>query len=792
MGAKKRPASQKAVAEPEPKDIHEEEVLEIDPPAPPDWNFDPLDEDGVSRIEDFLSVPEEERAWPASLGRDLLPRRREDVIPEKEGREKKHIQAQPIRSVKQVSARMDDMDAARAHINEFSASMSGQLLSANTLDSSTKVVSILSSLVTKSVELASQAKELRDAHARVSSLEEKLDKVNRDCTHPGVVRQELEAVREELKTVKEELTAEKQAMQDQLRKNEKLGAEKEIVKALLCALDLREIVEQGYIKTEPASGQILILSADEQRLIMKDAKATTYLHSAIGDTIFPRIINTSSAKQIWDTLQEEFQGSQKVYGDDDITDKRIVKKVLCILDNKFNFIVTAIEESKDLEKLSPQELFGSLQAHEQKDKSNGTEKKGRFPPCGICKKTNHMEKNCWNKGKILCDICKKFGHKPEDCWHKDQQAKAIVCENGTFEDHLFIACQASLGSNNDVWLIDSGCTNHMTNNRSMFIDIDTSMNSPVRMGDGSTIEAKGKGTIVVQTKKGTRFQNVLFVPSLGSNLLSVPQMMQNRYSLTVGYTPQQNGVSERKNKTVMEMARCMLFEKKMPKRFWAEAVKTAVYLLNRCPTKAVRDKTPCEAWTGEKPIVKYLRGENSNNKIPPDMSPPDSPRTPHESPRTPNDVESSSDSGPRASKHQEWKNAMKEELKMLEKNHTWDLTERPKHKDVVGVKWVYRTKLNLDGSIQKFKARLVVKGYSQQYGTDYTETFAPIARHDTIRILIALAAQHKWNIFQMDVKSAFLNGYLQEEIYVEQPDGFVIDGKENQVYKLKKALYGLK
>jgi hypothetical protein len=111
---------------------------------------------------------------------------------------------------------------------------------------------------------------------------------------------------------------------------------------------------------------------------------------------------------------------------------------------------------------------------------------------------------------------------------------------------------------------------------------------------------------------------------------------------------------------------------------------------------------------------------------------------------------------------------------------------------VIGVKWVFRTKFNPDGSINKHKARLVVKGYSQIFGIDYSDTFAPVARHDTIRLLLAIVAQKGWQVFHMDVKSAFLNGFLQEEIYVEQPEGFSVKGQEDRVYLLKKALYGLK
>ena len=125
----------------------------------------------------------------------------------------------------------------------------------------------------------------------------------------------------------------------------------------------------------------------------------------------------------------------------------------------------------------------------------------------------------------------------------------------------------------------------------------------------------------------------------------------------------------------------------------------------------------------------------------------------------------------------------------MKKNKTWELVDRPQERKVIGVKWVFRTKLNVDGSVNKYKARLVVKGYEQIFGVDYSKTFAPVARLDTIRLLLAISAQLGWKVHQMDVKSAFLNGILQEEIYVEQPEGFVM---EDKVYQLHKAFYGLK
>ena len=115
-----------------------------------------------------------------------------------------------------------------------------------------------------------------------------------------------------------------------------------------------------------------------------------------------------------------------------------------------------------------------------------------------------------------------------------------------------------------------------------------------------------------------------------------------------------------------------------------------------------------------------------------------------------------------------------------------------KGKQAVGLKWIFKTKYNADGSIHKRKARIVGKGYSRKEGIDFTEVFSPVARMETIRIFMTVAAQRKWPIYLLDVKSAFLNRELKEDVYVTQPEGFVTTGKENMVYKLRKALYGLR
>ena len=134
-----------------------------------------------------------------------------------------------------------------------------------------------------------------------------------------------------------------------------------------------------------------------------------------------------------------------------------------------------------------------------------------------------------------------------------------------------------------------------------------------------------------------------------------------------------------------------------------------------------------------------------------------------------------------AIKYESWKKGMDDEIEAIEKKQIWQLVNLPEGKDAIGVKWVYKTKFNEDGNVVKHKARLVAKGFSQQCGIDYNETFSPVARLDTLRIVLAITRHHKWKFYQMDVKSTFLNGILQEEVYVQQPPSYQIMGHEQKV-----------
>ena len=132
-----------------------------------------------------------------------------------------------------------------------------------------------------------------------------------------------------------------------------------------------------------------------------------------------------------------------------------------------------------------------------------------------------------------------------------------------------------------------------------------------------------------------------------------------------------------------------------------------------------------------------------------------------------------------------WQEALDNEYVSLMKNQAWNLVELPDGRKPVGCRWVFKVKHNADGSIERYKARLVAKGYSQEEGTDYEETYSPVARYTSIRSVLAIANQLDLEPHQMDVQTAFLNGALEEEIYMSQPEGYKVKGKENSVCKLK-------
>ncbi|KAJ0437507.1 putative RNA-directed DNA polymerase [Helianthus annuus] len=135
---------------------------------------------------------------------------------------------------------------------------------------------------------------------------------------------------------------------------------------------------------------------------------------------------------------------------------------------------------------------------------------------------------------------------------------------------------------------------------------------------------------------------------------------------------------------------------------------------------------------------------------------------------------------------------MDREMESIQRNETWELVDPPNNPRPIGVKWIFKTKYDEHGNVSKYKARLVAKGYNKKYGVDYLDVFAPVIRFDIVRLILAVAARNNWYLHQIDVKTAFLNGNLNEQVYTEQPEGYIKPGEERKVCHLKKALYGLK
>ncbi|KAL0445596.1 UNVERIFIED_CONTAM: Retrovirus-related Pol polyprotein from transposon RE2 [Sesamum latifolium] len=139
-----------------------------------------------------------------------------------------------------------------------------------------------------------------------------------------------------------------------------------------------------------------------------------------------------------------------------------------------------------------------------------------------------------------------------------------------------------------------------------------------------------------------------------------------------------------------------------------------------------------------------------------------------------------------------WLETMKSEMDSMGSNQVWTLVGLPKGVSPVGCKWIYKRKLGADGEVTAFKARLVAKGYTQRPGVDFEETYSPVAMAKSIRIVLAIAAWYEYEIWQIDVKTAFLNGYVEEEIFMDQPEGFTAVGEKQKVCRLQRSIYGLK
>ncbi|KAG9453307.1 hypothetical protein H6P81_006211 [Aristolochia fimbriata] len=414
----------------------------------------------------------------------------------------------------------------------------------------------------------------------------------------------------------------------------------------------------------------------------------------------------------------------------------------------------------------------------------------------------------------------RFDYRPGH-WKKDcpkLKKKGVASKNANAAEYISDAeSDTSLvvspsTSHQDKWILDSGCTYHMSPIREWFFEFQELDGGVVYMGNDNPCKTAGIGSIKLRNHDGSIgiLQNVRYVPKLKKNLISL-------------------GALEATSSTC-----------NVERKFWAEAVTYAQHLVNRLPSSAIGGKTPLELdprakkalfmgfnagvkgyrlWCLEakRTIIsrdvtfdesamlnkmrKRFRPKNLNNNRSP--LPLEERREIHKPARftdmvayalpVVDDVPCTYPEAIRSLESGRWASVMEEEIESHEKNKTWELTQLPKGKRAIGCKWVFAKKEGFpkNGDI-RYKARLVAKGYAQKEGIDYNEIFSLVVKHSSIRILLALVVQLNFELAQLDVKTAFLHGDLREEIYMTQPDGYKVAGKENWVCKLIKSLYGLK
>ncbi|KAM1709691.1 hypothetical protein ACFXTN_000166 [Malus domestica] len=382
----------------------------------------------------------------------------------------------------------------------------------------------------------------------------------------------------------------------------------------------------------------------------------------------------------------------KSYGED-LSNQRIVQKLLISLPKSYDSIASMIENTKDLDTIDAQDVVAILKGYEQrldrhgessmekafanlniapksnrfnsqsnsskhqkKFKTKGKQwgnkaewgNKASFPvkndanntgdKCKFCDRLHYGE--CWVKNKVKCHKCNKIGHIARYC-NSNKAVQQVNFANQVEENgNLFYANHSGeMKKISDEWYIDSGCSNHMTSREDLLVDINRNVKAKVQVGTGNLVEVAGKGTLIIETMKGRSYiRDVMLVPEVFGMFKKFRTMveLQCGYSLkklrsdrggeftstefnafcesigmerqlTVSYTPQQNGVAKRKNRTIVEMAKSMLHEKDLPYKLWGEAVNTTVYLLNRCPTSALNCVTPFEAYSGRRPGIKHLK-----------------------------------------------------------------------------------------------------------------------------------------------------------------------------------------
>ncbi|KAA3474308.1 Integrase, catalytic core [Gossypium australe] len=630
------------------------------------------------------------------------------------------------------------------------------------------------------------------------------------------------------------------------------------MRTYLQAFDLWEVVntdaEPTPLRANPTVAQIR-QHADERT---KRHKAMSCIQNCVSDVIFTRIMVCETPKQAWDKLKKEFQGTErtrqqqllnlrrdfenlkmkeeetvKQYSDsimavvnsirlfgEQFNEARIMEKVLSTLPERYEAKISSLEDSRNKEGLAEwRSTEGAFQAKTKSASSTSAYKgkktwKNRPKPdaarrrdqsCKHCKRPGHSEERCWFRPDAQYQHCKKMGY----------------VESSDHEEQVFaVSCSASQKNGSKGWLLDSGCTNHMSPDPTIFKTSDRSCKTKVKVGNGQFIKAEGKGNVLICTPTGDKvISNVLLAPEIDRNLLSIAQLLEKGYSVVfkgkecqiansngssfmsvtmtdkcfkvnwpsdshsaciastedsklwhqrlghANFRSMAQMVSEKlvgnftnsvKDNDVCEV--CQLRKQaRLPfptNKAWRASeklqlvhtdvcgpMKTESLNGNRLPTKALAHKTPFEAWFGFKPSLAHLKVFGCLSYA-----------------HTP---------------------TVKRDK----------LSKMAQPGILVGYSSVKKGYRILDPSTNK-----IPKAISEELMVDQAKPnqIGPEMDTDDMPVRGTRLLAEIYERAHLDVKSTFLNGFLEEEIYIDQPQGFVLSGKEHMVYRLKKALYGLK
>nr|XP_015638684.1 uncharacterized protein LOC107281003 [Oryza sativa Japonica Group] len=502
--------------------------------------------------------------------------------------------------------------------------------------------------------------------------------------------------------------------------------------------------------------------------------------------------------------------------------------LLCSLPSSYANFRDTILYSRDT--LTLKEVYDALHAKEKMKKmvpSEGSNSQAE----GLVVRGRQQEKNTNNKSRDKsssiyrgrsksrgryksCKYCKRDGHDISECWKlqdkdkrtrkyipkgkKEEEGKAAVVTDEKSDAELLVA-YAGCAQTSDQWILDTACTYHMCPNRDWFATYEAVQGGTVLMGDDTPCEVaelSKRGLLDGQSIGKLKFcehcifgkhKRVKFNTSTHTTEVW-PYFLKHKYQafdvfkewktmverqterkekvsvqvehlISSGHAPEKEDVAINQDAPVIEDSDSSIVQQS-PKRSIAK-------------DRPKRNTKPPRRYIEEANIVAYalsVAEEIEGNA----------------EPSTYSDAIVSDDCN-------RWITAMHDEMESLEKNHSWELEKLPKEKKPIRCKWIFKRKEGMSPSDEaRYKARLVAKGYSQIPGIDFNDVFSPVVKHSSIRTLLSIVAMHDYELEQMDVKTAFLHGELEEDIYMEQPEGFVVPGKENLVCRLKKSLYGLK